>query len=101
MNKSTNQENKTHSIHTNELVDVVQRQTDYDKETALSKLQEYNFDPIMVIRNYMNPDQKVFIKKNTPTTTNQKVYKEIRTMLDSANAAYREKKEAEENSIVN
>ena len=84
--------------NTNELVDIVQRQTDYDRDTALLKLQEEEFDPIAVIRKYMNPDKKVFIEKAPPATTNQRMYKEIRTMLDTANATYRAKKEAEESN---
>tara|TARA_Y100000591_G_C21802301_1_gene682771 strand:- start:896 stop:1180 length:285 start_codon:yes stop_codon:yes gene_type:complete len=79
-----------------ELVDIVLRQTNYNKETALQKLEEFEYDPLKVIRNYMNPDNKVYYTKNEPKTTNQLMYKEIRTMLDSANAKYRKKKEDEE-----
>ena len=60
------------------------------------KLNEYNFDPVEVIRNYMNPTKKVFYKTTQPETTNQRVYKEIRTMLDTANATYRKKEEEKE-----
>ena len=46
----------------------------------------------------MNPEKKVFYEESVPKTTNQKMYKEIRTMLDTANAAYRKKKEEEEDN---
>tara|TARA_B110000967_G_C18311476_1_gene283230 strand:+ start:60 stop:329 length:270 start_codon:yes stop_codon:yes gene_type:complete len=78
------------------LIDIVVRQTDYDNEKALEQLEKFEYDPIKVIRNYMNPEQKVFYTQSTPKTTNQRVYKEIRTMLDTANAAYRKKKDKEE-----
>ena len=81
-----------------DLVDIVVRQTDYNNDMALEKLNEYNFDPVEVIRNYMNPTKKVFYKTTQPETTNQRVYKEIRTMLDSANATYRKKEEEKENA---
>lgn len=80
------------------LIDIVVRQTDYDNEKALEQLEKFEYDPIKVIRNYMNPEKKVFFTHSTPKTTNQRIYKEIRTMLDTANAAYRKKKDEEENS---
>lgn len=79
-----------------DLIDIVIRQTDYDNDKALEELEIFDFDPIKVIRNYMNPEKKIFYEQPAPKTTNQKIYKEIRTMLDSANAAYRKKKEDEE-----
>ena len=82
-----------------DLVDIVVRQTDYDKDMALEKLNEYNFDPVEVIRNYMNPTKKVFYKTTQlPKQLTKKMYKEIRTMLDSANATYRKKQEEKENA---
>jgi hypothetical protein len=79
-----------------ELVEIVMRQTDYTKEQSVLKLQEYEYDPLKVIRNFMNPENKVYYKESVPSTTNQMVYKEIRFMLDTANASYRRKKELEE-----
>tara|TARA_Y100000389_G_C17184452_1_gene375661 strand:+ start:175 stop:462 length:288 start_codon:yes stop_codon:yes gene_type:complete len=81
-----------------ELVEIVMRQTDYSKEESVLKLQENEYDPLKVIRSFMNPENKVFYKETVPTTTNQMMYREIRTMLDTANANYRKKKELEENS---
>ena len=63
------------NTNVDELISIVVRQTDYDKDNALEKLKEFNFDPIEVIRNYMNPTKKVFYKKSAPETTNQKMYK--------------------------
>lgn len=80
------------------LIDIVVRQTDYDNEKALEQLEKFEYDPIKVIRNYMNPEQKVFYTQPTPKTTNQRMYKEIRTMLDTANASYRKKQDANEDN---
>ena len=81
-----------------ELVEIVMRQTDYSKEESVLKLQQFEYDPLKVIRNFMNPENKVFYEETVPTTTNQMMYREIRTMLDTANSNYRKKKELEENS---
>ena len=39
-----------------DLIEIVVRQTDYDSEKALVKLQEFEYDALKVIRNYMNPE---------------------------------------------
>jgi len=76
------------------LRDLVMRQTDYDAETAMQKLKEYDGNVMMVIREYMGASKK--IESNNPTSTNQVIMKEIRTMMDTAAANYRIKKDLEE-----
>ena len=71
-------------------------QTDYDNETALDRLQECEYDPLTVIRNFMNPNKDTISKSVPEKTTNQKMFQEMRYMLDEANATYRRKKELEE-----
>jgi hypothetical protein len=83
------------------LINIITRQTDYDNDTALDKLQEHCYDPIAVIRDFMAPKSTKPKINPTPNpcenkTTNQKVYQEMRYMLDAANASYRKKKELEE-----
>ena len=70
------------------------RQTDYDKETALLKLKEYNGDVVAIIRNYMKNDdtEKQNSIKKPSETLNQKIYGEIRDLLDEASESYRKKK---------
>ena len=51
------------------LRDLVMRQTDYDAETAMQKLKEYDGNVMMVIREYMGAPKK--IESNNPTSTNQ------------------------------
>ena len=76
------------------LRDLVMRQTDYDAETAMQKLKKYDGNVMMIIREYMGPSKK--IESNNPTSTNQVIMKEIRTMMDTASANYRIKKDLEE-----
>lgn len=79
------------SCDVDELVNIVMRQTDYDAETSLSKLQINEYDPLIVIREYMNPSKENFKRDKKTLTTNQLVYNEIRTMLDCAEKARRDK----------
>ena len=77
---------------------IVMRQTDYDIEKAKNKLKEFNGDIVAIIRDYIKNDdtEKQNIIKKPSATLNQKIYGEIRDLLDDACDAYRKKKEAEE-----
>jgi len=74
-----------------EKVDMILRQTNYDKTTAEQKLIEYNNDAVQVIRAYLNAD-KVSTSSTTKLSTNQQIYKEIRGMMDDAAKKYQERK---------
>ena len=80
------------------LVNLVTGQTDYDNDTALDKLSKHNYDPIAVIRDFMGPKKEIKTV-NDNKTLNQRVYQEMRSMLDTANAAYRVKKDKEEEEM--
>ena len=75
-------------------IEMILRQTNYDKTTAAEKKQEHNNDAIQVIRDYLNAG-----KTPKPCTTklsvNQQIYKEIRGMMDTAAKNYQVKKECE------
>jgi len=73
------------------ILDIVLRQTDYDKETALSKLKEFNNDYMQVIKDFMGIKPK---KPETCAYVSQQRYKIIRTELDAACKNYRDKQEA-------
>jgi len=82
------------------LINVVMRQTDYDEKTAETKLEDYNYEVMDVIRNFMNPDN--IVKKQTNedtivTNIHQQKFTEIRKMMDDASNKYRKQKEMEEN----
>ena len=64
-----------------ELINLVVRQTDYDEEKAKERLTHWNNDHISVIKEYLNPDfqQK---KEEKKLTNNQKIMKELRDFYD-------------------
>ena len=68
------------------LIDLIMRQTDYDKEKAEIKLAQWNNDYLKVIKEYMNPNFQNKTKVETPSTTkNQMIYGEIRSFMDDVN----------------
>ena len=78
-------------VETNKIdqkIDIILRQTDYTKEKALEKLQEYNFDELKVIRYYFGIADKVTKPINS---INQEIYKQIRYRLDSNMRDYQER----------
>jgi len=72
-----------------DIVDIVCRQTDYTRETALIKLKEYNNNYTQLIRDFMGIKPKVVVNKSA----SQERYKIIRHVLDKACKTYREKTE--------
>ena len=66
------------------------RQTDYDKEKALSKLKEHNNDYIKVIKEFMGIKPQ---KEETCAYVSQQRYKIIRGELDAACKSYRDKQD--------
>ena len=67
------------------LVDLVVRQTDYDKDKAMIKLIEWNYNYLNVIKEYMNPNFQNIKKKEKTGTKNQMIYGEIRSFMDDVN----------------
>jgi gas vesicle protein len=67
----------------------IMSQTNYDEETARTKLQEFNGDFMQVLKDYMG----IPVKKETNkfTSVNQEIYKQIRHSLDQTMKDYREK----------
>ena len=76
------------------LRDVVMRQTEYTEEQAYQKLQEFNFDVMAVVRDYMGINTKNI--EPPVKSVNQQIYGEIRNMMDNAASNYRIKKEMDE-----
>ena len=96
MNNSTN--NIPIHIKKN-LINVVMRQTDYDEKMAEAKLEDYNYEVMDVIRNFMNPDNNLKKQNNEDTivtNVHQQKFTEIRKMMDDASNRYRKEKEIEE-----
>jgi hypothetical protein len=81
-------------------VGIIMRQTDYDNDTAISKLNEFNMDIMLVIKDFMNiPEKPIGITK----TINQRMFDEFRTFLDDASIAHslkKEENEVKENKVI-
>lgn len=69
----------------NEIIDIVLRQTDLDRDDATKRLEASKYNFHKVIKEYMNPNDE---NKNTSKIKNlnvqQTIYKEIRNMMDSS-----------------
>lgn len=73
-----------------EKIQMIQRQTDYDENSAREKLIEHNGDPIKVIKDYMGiSDKKDTVKKSL----NQEIYRQLRSKLNDSMKAYNVKQE--------
>jgi len=86
-------ESFTTSITENNLdkhIELILRQTDYTKETAIKKLQLHNNDHLSVIKEYMGVPSSTE-KKEPIKSLNQEIYRQIRTKLDKSMREYREK----------
>lgn len=72
------------------LVAKVLAQTNYTEEVAKTKLQEFNYDLMRVLKDYMGiPEKKT--NQQQIKSINQEIYKQIRHTLDSSMREYREK----------
>lgn len=69
----------------NAMIDLILRQTAYDREMAATKLKAWNYNYLNVIKEYMNPNfqSKSTIEKQAPL--NQMIYGEIRNFMDNVN----------------
>ena len=74
-------------------VKIVMRQTNYEEKDAFEKLSESNWDPITVIREYMNITPQDKDEEEDGKTVNQAIFKEIRDFMDTAMQGYNERKE--------
>ena len=86
-------EDKEHSHK----IQIILRQTDYSEAKASEKLDEFNNDEIMVIKDFLGIEQKK--DKPIPTTIkslNQEIYKQIRLRLDSCRRDFESRKDANE-----
>ena len=81
-----------------QIIQLVQRQTNYDRETIIKKLEKWDKNYLYVIKEYMNPDFDPNKKKEKKSNSkNQMVFSEIRSFMDTANRQYKERKKQENN----
>ena len=84
-------------------VDMIVRQTGYDQETARSKLAEHDGDAIATIREYtLGATGHGLAVEASSNSVNQRIYGEIRSLMDAAGAEHRKmqaEKEKRERSL--
>jgi hypothetical protein len=80
-------------MNTEEKIDMILRQTNYDRTQVEEKLAQHNNDVTQVIRDYLNAGKIIEPYCKPRLSANQQVYKEIRGMMDDAAKTYLEKKE--------
>lgn len=86
IDKRKNAYEKIINSRKNELVQVVMRQTDYDKIIAEEKLKDSEYDVIKVLNDYHGITKQ---EKEYPKTTNQQIYGEIRNLMDTGAKRFR------------
>ena len=76
----------------NQVIEFVLRQTNMEREKAVERLNEYDFDSIKVIKEHFGIKEK---PRDNIVSVNQQVYREIRGFMDKAAKQYRFTKELE------
>tara|TARA_B100001059_G_C17550961_1_gene435236 strand:+ start:122 stop:532 length:411 start_codon:yes stop_codon:yes gene_type:complete len=81
-----------------EMINLVMRQTNYDKDVIIEKLEVNNNNYLAVIKEYIMQDKKE-MKKEENKSTNQKIMSEIRTFMDDVNNQHAKRKRYNERMI--
>jgi hypothetical protein len=79
---------------TEELIQLIMRQTTYTKEEAREKLADFQYDAILVIKDFMG----IKPKEEKPSSVhvkslNQEIYKQIRIRMDESMKKFNEKQQ--------
>lgn len=78
-----------------EIINLVIRQTNYDRDLAIQKLNEWKGNYINVIKEYLNPNfQKK--KKTNKKSKNEKMMSAIRNFMDDISIQYEKRKQAKD-----
>jgi len=72
-----------------EMVKKIMSQTTYTEEITKKKLEEFNYDFMKVLKDYMGISEKPQSEK--VKSINQEIYKQIRQNLDASMTEYRNK----------
>lgn len=81
--------NKISNEKIEELVKKIMAQTTYTEEIAKKKLEEFDYDFMKVLKDYMGISEKP--KNDKIKSINQEIYKQIRQNLDASMTEYRNK----------
>ena len=78
-----------------EKIRIVMSQTEYDRPSAESVLQELGWDCKGAIARYLRGGEDSVRPRKNPSTVNQQIYGEIRKLMDTASMEYYRKKDYE------
>ena len=96
--KNNDEGNKINDINNiNDIIQLIMRQTDYTEEIALKKLEEFNYNHIKVIKDFLGITEK---KAPPVKSINQEIYRQLRYKLDSSMRDYNIRKEKGETKNV-
>lgn len=90
-NNRDNDNDNDNDKHYNKNINIIMSQTNYNYEESVLKLKKYDNNIEKIIREYMGIE--VVEKKHL--TTNQEIYKQIRSYMDEASREYEKKKYSE------
>lgn len=82
--------------HTEDLAEIVQRQTSYSFEESIEKLKQHNNNHIDVIKEYMGIKPKEVKVKSI----NQEIFKQIRHKLDNSMKEYNNKNQIDLQDVI-
>jgi hypothetical protein len=83
--------------HIDKKIQIILRQTNYLEDEARKKLEEHNYDHLVVIKQYFGITEK---KALVTTSVNQEIYKQMRYKLDSIMRDYTVRKENNETKLT-
>ena len=87
------------NLRNNGILDIIQRQTDYDREMAIKKMEEWDNNYIHIIKEFIDPKFKEKYSKKSAVqvkSINQNVMGEIRHFMDDVNRQYTHRKRVSE-----
>jgi hypothetical protein len=76
------------STQNEDKVNLIMRHTIYNKEETIQKLKEFNNNEIMIIKSYMDINEKETRHDNIKSI-NQEIYKQIRLQLNKSDNEYK------------
>lgn len=90
--------NKISNEKMDELIKKIMSQTTYTEEIAKKKLEEFNYDFMKVLKDYMGISERPQNQK--VKSINQEIYKQIRQNLDASMTEYRSKNPIDINQVT-
>lgn len=81
----------------NEKLQLVLRQTDYTEEKAIEKLHKFDYNHILVIKDFLGIPLH---KDNKIKSVNQEIYRQIRYKLNNSLNEYNKKNPTDMNKVI-